>query len=243
MNSTTQNVDPSEIAKFSAQAHHWWDANGAFKPLHQLNPLRLQWVGQIQPIQNLHVLDVGCGGGILSESMAKAGAASVVGIDLAPASLQVAQLHALEVNVGNMQYRCISAEDMAEQHPAQFDVVTCMEMLEHVPNPASIVQACAKLVKPGGHVFFSSINRNLKSFLLAIVGAEYALNLLERGTHDYQKLIQPHELAAAARQAGLDLLQVKGMAYNPFTECFSLNADPSVNYLMATQRPTGDIAS
>ncbi|MCX7270113.1 MAG: bifunctional 2-polyprenyl-6-hydroxyphenol methylase/3-demethylubiquinol 3-O-methyltransferase UbiG, partial [Burkholderiales bacterium] len=194
----TQNVDPAELAKFSDLAHRWWDPNSEFRPLHQINPLRLDWINTLASIKNKQVLDVGCGGGILSDAMARAGA-TVTGIDLAGKSLKVAQLHALESQTPNVSYREISAEALAAETPAQFDVVTCMEMLEHVPDPASIVKACATLVKPGGWVFFSTLNRNPKSFLFAIIGAEYVLNLLPKGTHEYSRFIRPGELAAHCR--------------------------------------------
>ena len=195
------NVDTAELAKFSELAHRWWDVNSEFRPLHQINPLRLDWINNLSPIKGKAVLDVGCGGGILSDAMARAGA-TVTGIDLATKSLKVAQLHALETQTPNVTYREVSAEALATESPAQFDVVTCMEMLEHVPDPASIVQACAALVKPGGWVFFSTLNRNPKSFLFAIIGAEYVLNLLPKGTHEFAKFIKPSELAAHCRSAG-----------------------------------------
>jgi 2-polyprenyl-6-hydroxyphenyl methylase/3-demethylubiquinone-9 3-methyltransferase len=231
----TSNVDPSELAKFSDLAHRWWDVNSEFRPLHQINPLRLDWINGLAGIKDKRVLDVGCGGGILSDAMARAGA-HVTGIDLAVKSLKVAQLHALESQTPNINYREISAEDLAAESPAQFDVVTCMEMLEHVPDPASIVKACATLVKPGGWVFFSTLNRNPKSFLFAIIGAEYVLNLLPKGTHEYAKFIRPAELAAACRGAGLELKASKGLQYNPITRRYWLDHNTSVNYLMATRR-------
>jgi len=229
------NADPAELAKFSDLAHHWWDPESEFKPLHQINPLRLDWIHALADLNQKRVLDVGCGGGILADSMARKGA-DVTGIDLASKSLRVAQLHALETGTPNIQYREVSVEALAQEQPASFDVVTCMEMLEHVPDPASVVQACAQLVKPGGHVFFSSINRNLKSFLFAIVGAEYILNLLPRGTHEYAKMIRPSELARYGRQAGLELAGTRGMEYNPLTRRYWLSADTSVNYLVATRK-------
>jgi 2-polyprenyl-6-hydroxyphenyl methylase/3-demethylubiquinone-9 3-methyltransferase len=232
---TTSNVDPAELAKFSELAHRWWDPESEFRPLHQINPLRLDWINQLAPLQDRQVLDVGCGGGILTDAMARAGA-HATGIDLATKSLKVAQLHALEAQTPRVQYREISAEDLAAERPASFDVVTCMEMLEHVPDPASVVRACATLVKPGGWVFFSTLNRNPKSFLFAIVGAEYVLNLLPKGTHEYAKFIRPSELAAHCRDAGLTLTQTRGMEYNPFTRRYWLSDDTSVNYLLATRK-------
>lgn len=229
------NADPAELAKFSDLAHRWWDPESEFRPLHQINPLRLDWINTLAPLAGKHVLDVGCGGGILADAMARKGA-QVVGIDLASKALKVAQLHALEAQTPNVQYREISAEALALEQPAQFDVVTCMEMLEHVPDPASVVRACSTLVKPGGWVFFSTINRNAKAFLFAIVGAEYVLNLLPRGTHEFAKLIRPSELAAYSRQAGLQLLHTRGMQYNPLTQRYWMNTDTSVNYLFATQK-------
>ena len=232
----TQNVDPAELAKFSDLAHRWWDPNSEFRPLHQINPLRLDWINTLASIKNKQVLDVGCGGGILSDAMARAGA-TVTGIDLAGKSLKVAQLHAMESQTPNVSYREISAEALAAETPAQFDVVTCMEMLEHVPDPASIVKACATLVKPGGWVFFSTLNRNPKSFLFAIIGAEYVLNLLPKGTHEYARFIRPSELAAHCRAADLDLQATKGLQYNPITRRYWLDGDTSVNYMMATRLP------
>jgi 2-polyprenyl-6-hydroxyphenyl methylase / 3-demethylubiquinone-9 3-methyltransferase len=231
----SDNFDPAELAKFSDLAHRWWDTESEFRPLHQINPLRLGWIdGQI-PLKGLRVLDVGCGGGILADSMARKGA-EVLGIDLATKALKVAQLHALEAQTEGVQYREISAEALAAEQPGSFDVVTCMEMLEHVPDPSSIVKACAALVKPGGHVFFSTINRNAKAFLFAIVGAEYVLNMLPRGTHEYAKLVKPSELAGYCRASGLSLLQTRGMEYNPLTRHYWLSGDTSVNYLLATQK-------
>ena len=232
----TQNVDPAELAKFSDLAHRWWDPNSEFRPLHQINPLRLDWINTLASIKGKQVLDVGCGGGILSDAMARAGA-TVTGIDLAGKSLKVAQLHAMESQTPNVSYREISAEALAAETPAQFDVVTCMEMLEHVPDPASIVKACATLVKPGGWVFFSTLNRNPKSFLFAIIGAEYVLNLLPKGTHEYARFIRPGELAAHCRAADLDLQATKGLQYNPITRRYWLDGDTSVNYMMATRLP------
>ena len=230
------NVDTAELAKFSELAHRWWDVNSEFRPLHQINPLRLDWINNLSSIKGKAVLDVGCGGGILSDAMARAGA-TVTGIDLATKSLKVAQLHALETQTPNVNYREVSAEALAAEAPAQFDVVTCMEMLEHVPDPASIVKACAALVKPGGWVFFSTLNRNPKSFLFAIIGAEYVLNLLPKGTHEFAKFIKPSELAAHCRSAGLTLNATKGLQYNPITRRYWLDANTSVNYMIATQRP------
>ncbi len=234
--SNSVNADPAELAKFSDLAHRWWDPNSEFRPLHQINPLRLEWINGMAPLAGKQVLDVGCGGGILADAMARKGA-EVTGIDLATKALKVAQLHALEAQTPRVQYREISAEELAAQSPGQFDVVTCMEMLEHVPDPSSVVRACATLVKPGGWVFFSTINRNPKSFLFAIVGAEYVLNMLPRGTHEYAKLIRPSELAGYCRQAGLDLQATRGMEYNPLTRRYWLSADTSVNYLHATRKP------
>ncbi|AVS77718.1 bifunctional 3-demethylubiquinol 3-O-methyltransferase/2-polyprenyl-6-hydroxyphenol methylase [Paracidovorax avenae] len=235
MSSSTANVDPAELAKFSELAHRWWDLESEFRPLHEINPLRLGWIDGLAPLQGQRVLDVGCGGGILADAMARKGA-TVTGIDLATKSLKVAQLHALEAGTPNIQYREVSVEALAEESPASFDTVTCMEMLEHVPDPASVVQACARLVKPGGWVFFSTINRNAKAFLLAIVGAEYVLGMLPRGTHEYAKLIKPSELATACRAARLDVLQTRGMEYNPLTRRYALSGNTSVNYLMACRR-------
>ena len=230
------NADPAELAKFSELAHRWWDPESEFRPLHQINPLRLDWIQSLSPLTGQKVIDIGCGGGILADAMARAGA-TVTGIDLAGKALKVAQLHALEAETPNISYREISAEAMAQEAPGSFDTVTCMEMLEHVPDPSSVVRACAQLVKPGGWVFFSTLNRNLKSFMLAIVGAEYVLNMLPKGTHEYAKFIRPSELASHCRQAGLDVLHSRGMSYNPITRRYWLNEDTSVNYLFATRRP------
>jgi 2-polyprenyl-6-hydroxyphenyl methylase/3-demethylubiquinone-9 3-methyltransferase len=224
------NADPQELAKFSELAHRWWDPSSEFKPLHQINPLRLGWIESVVPLQGRTVLDVGCGGGILSEAMAALGA-RVKGIDLSEKALKVAMLHLLESRL-DVNYEEISAESLAQREAGQYDVLTCMEMLEHVPDPASTVGACAQLVKPGGHVFFSTINRNPKSYLLAVIGAEYVLRLLPRGTHDYAKFLKPSELARHCRAAGLTLKSVIGMSYNPLTKVYSLNDDASVNYLM-----------
>ena len=228
------NADPQEIQKFSDVAHHWWDINSEFRPLHEINPLRLEWINARAALNGKKVIDVGCGGGILAESMAKKGA-QVTGIDLSEKALGVADLHSLESGL-TIRYQHIAAEKMADQEPGAFDVVTCMEMLEHVPDPASIVAACAKLVKPGGYVFFSTLNRSPKSYLYAVLGAEYVLQILPKGTHDYAKFIKPAELATAIRQAGLELLTLRGMGYNPITKMYSLNADTSVNYLAACRR-------
>jgi 2-polyprenyl-6-hydroxyphenyl methylase/3-demethylubiquinone-9 3-methyltransferase len=233
--SKTNNFDPAELAKFSDLAHRWWDKESEFRPLHEINPLRLEWLDGLVALKGLRVLDVGCGGGILADSMARKGA-DVLGIDLASKALKVAQLHALEAQTQGVEYREISAEALAAEQPDSFDVVTCMEMLEHVPDPSSVVRACTALVKPGGHVFFSTINRNAKAFLFAIVGAEYLLNMLPRGTHEYGKLIKPSELASYCRSAGLDFVQAKGMEYNPLTRHYWLSANTSVNYLMATRK-------
>jgi 2-polyprenyl-6-hydroxyphenyl methylase/3-demethylubiquinone-9 3-methyltransferase len=232
---STPNVDPAELAKFSELAHRWWDPESEFRPLHQINPLRLDWINTLAPLSGKNVLDVGCGGGILTDAMARLGA-NALGIDLATKSLRVAQLHALEAQTPRVQYREVSAEDLAAEQPASFDVVTCMEMLEHVPDPASVVRACATLVKPGGWVFFSTLNRNPKSFLFAIVGAEYVLNLLPKGTHEYAKFLRPSELSGFCREAGLDVSQSRGMAYNPLTRRYWLNDETSVNYLLATRK-------
>jgi 2-polyprenyl-6-hydroxyphenyl methylase / 3-demethylubiquinone-9 3-methyltransferase len=231
------NADPKELAKFSELAHRWWDPSSEFKPLHRINPLRLDWIERVVGgFAGKQVLDVGCGGGILAESVARRGAASVLGIDLALKPLRVAELHALESGVGNVEYREVAAEALAAERPGSFDVVTCMEMLEHVPDPASIVAACAQLVRPGGQVFFSTINRNAKAFLFAIVGAEHVLRLLPKGTHEYAKFIRPSELAKACREAGLEVRQTRGMEYNPLTERYWLSDDTSVNYLFACDR-------
>ncbi len=224
------NADPQELAKFSDLAHRWWDPTSEFKPLHQINPLRLGWIDGIALLKGKSVLDVGCGGGILAEAMAALGA-QVKGIDLSDKALKVALLHLFESRL-EVSYDEISAEDLALCEAGKYDVLTCMEMLEHVPNPASTVSACAQLVKPGGQVFFSTINRNPKSYVLAVIGAEYILRLLPRGTHDYAKFLKPSELARYCRAAGLTLKSVIGMNYNPFTKIYSLNQDTSVNYLM-----------
>ena len=229
------NADPLELQKFSELAHRWWDPTSEFRPLHEINPLRLEWINALVPLAGKRVVDVGCGGGILAESIAKKGA-TVTGIDLSEKALKVADLHSLESGV-QVRYEMISAEDLATREAGQYDVVTCMEMLEHVPDPSAVVKACATLVKPGGHVFFSTINRNPKSYLFAIIGAEYVLRLLPRGTHDYAKFIKPAELSHFARAAGLEVKTIKGMTYNPITKIYSLNQDTDVNYLIACTRP------
>ena len=231
---TANNVDAGEISKFSELAHKWWDKDSEFKPLHEINPLRLNYIDQRAALNGKQVLDVGCGGGILSESMADLGA-DVTAIDLAEKSLKVARLHLLESGL-KVDYRCIAVEALASERPASFDSVTCMEMLEHVPDPASVVRACATLAKPGGWVFFSTINRNAKAFMFAILGAEYVLNLVPRGTHEYARLIRLSELAGYGRQAGLDIQATRGMEYNPLTRRYRLSADTSVNYLIATRK-------
>ena len=228
------NADPIEIEKFSLLAHRWWDANSEFKPLHEINPLRLEYIDQLAGLSGKTVLDVGCGGGILSESMAGMGA-HVTGIDLGDKALQVAKLHLLESGK-QVDYRKIAVEKFAAERPASFDVVTCMEMLEHVPDPQSIVRACAQLVRPGGYVFFSTLNRNPKSYLLAVIGAEYVLNMLTRGTHDYAKFLKPSELAQYCRDAGLSLSDIIGMSYNPLSKTYSLGKDTDVNYMVACRR-------
>jgi 2-polyprenyl-6-hydroxyphenyl methylase / 3-demethylubiquinone-9 3-methyltransferase len=232
----TKNADPAELAKFSDLAHRWWDLESEFRPLHQINPLRLDWIHSIAPLNNVRALDVGCGGGILADAMARKGA-EVLGIDLSSKALKVAQLHALQAQTPRVSYREISAEDLADELPGQFDVVTCMEMLEHVPSPASVVRACATMVRPGGWVFFSTLNRSAKSFLFAILGAEYLLNLLPRGTHEYAKMIRPSELANYCRSSTLDVLHTLGLEYNPLTRRYWLSSDTSVNYLFATRKP------
>ncbi len=224
------NADPQELAKFSELAHRWWDPSSEFKPLHEINPLRLGWIDGIAALNGKAVVDVGCGGGILAEAMSKLGA-RVKGIDLSEKALKVAMLHLYESRL-EVNYEEISAERLAEREAGQYDALTCMELLEHVPDPASTVGACAKLVKPGGHVFFSTINRNPKSYLFAVIGAEYILRLLPRGTHDYAKFLKPSELARHCRAAGLTLKSVIGMGYNPITKVYALNDDASVNYLM-----------
>jgi len=232
---TQSNVDAAEVAKFSDLAHRWWDQESEFKPLHQINPLRLSWIQETVSLSGKRVLDVGCGGGILSDAMARAGA-NVLGIDMSAKALGVAQLHALEVQTQGIAFREITAEDLAAEQPGQFDVVTCMEMLEHVPDPASVVKACAKLVKPGGHVFFSTINRNPKAFMLAIVGAEYVLGMLPKGTHEFAKFIKPSELAGFCRQADLVVERMRGLEHNPLSGRYWLSADTSVNYMVSTRK-------
>jgi 2-polyprenyl-6-hydroxyphenyl methylase/3-demethylubiquinone-9 3-methyltransferase len=234
--STTANIDHAEIDKFDQLASRWWDTNSEFKPLHEINPLRLDYIDDHASLAGKRVLDVGCGGGILAESMAARGA-DVTGIDMGEAPLEVARLHLLESGL-KVDYRNSTAEALAEDHAAAFDVVTCMEMLEHVPDPASVIRACATLVKPGGHVFLSTINRNPKSYLFAIVGAEYLLRMLPKGTHDYAKFIRPAELARWIRAAGLESKAMTGLAYNPLTGVYRLDPkDVDVNYMVATQRP------
>jgi 2-polyprenyl-6-hydroxyphenyl methylase/3-demethylubiquinone-9 3-methyltransferase len=230
------NVDAQELAKFSELAHRWWDRNSEFRPLHDINPLRLGWIDEVAGLRGKSVLDVGCGGGILAESMAQR-AAHVTGIDLAAKPLGVARLHALESGVRNVDYREVAAEALADEMPASFDVVTCMEMLEHVPDPASSVLSCARLLRPGGWAFFSTLNRNAKSFLFGIVGAEYLLQLLPKGTHEYARFIRPSELARWCRDAGLTVHDSRGMQYNPLTQRYRLSGDTSVNYLMACRKP------
>ena len=228
------NVDQSEIAKFSALAHRWWDQNSEFKPLHAINPLRLGWIKSFVELNGRCALDVGCGGGILAEALAQSGA-QTTGIDLSEKALKVAELHALESGV-QVHYQAISAEALALTEPASFDVVTCMEMLEHVPDPASVVKACASLAKPGATLFFSTLNRNPKSYLFAIICAEYLLRLLPKGTHDYRKFITPSELGHFVRDAGLEIIGIKGLSYNPITQIYSLTNDTAVNYLIATRK-------
>jgi 2-polyprenyl-6-hydroxyphenyl methylase/3-demethylubiquinone-9 3-methyltransferase len=230
------NVDPQELAKFSELAHRWWDPDSEFRPLHQINPLRLEWIDSLAHLKGQRALDVGCGGGILAEAMARR-ASHVTGVDLATRPLGVARLHAMESGVENIEYREIAAEALAAEAPGRFDVVTCMEMLEHVPDPSSVVRACATLVRPGGWVFFSTLNRNPKSFLFAIIGAEYVLRLLPKGTHEYARFIRPSELARWTRESGLTLEGSKGMEYNPLTRRYRLSGDTSVNYLFACRRP------
>ena len=230
------NADPQELAKFSDLAHRWWDKESEFRPLHQINPLRLDWIESHVRVAGKRALDIGCGGGILSDAMARRGA-DVLGIDLAGKALKVAQLHALEASTSNVEYREVSAEALAAEAPQQFDVVTCMEMLEHVPDPSSIVAACSALVKPGGWVFFSTLNRNAKAFLFAIVGAEHVLKLLPKGTHEYAKFIRPSELFQWCRHSDLRPSDTRGMEYNPITRRYWMSADTSVNYLVACRAP------
>lgn len=234
MNEAAVNVDPTELQKFASLAHRWWDPTSEFKPLHEINPLRLDYIDHIVGLQGKRVIDVGCGGGILSESMALRGA-NVTGIDLGDKALKVAQLHRLETGV-SLDYRLISVEDIAEEQPESYDAVVCMEMLEHVPDPAAVVNACAKLAKPGADIFFSTLNRNPKSYLFAVIGAEYVLNMLPKGTHEYDRFIKPSELASWARAAGLEIIGYKGMSYNPLTQVYSLGADVSVNYILHARK-------
>ena len=229
------NADPKELAKFSELAHRWWDPAGEFRPLHQINPLRLAWIEGKASLAGKHVLDVGCGGGILAEAMARSGA-RVKGIDLAEKPLKVAELHRLESGVA-VDYEAASAEELAAREPGRYDVVTCLEVLEHVPDPSSTVRACAALVRPGGRLFFATINRNPKSYLFAIVGAEYVLGLLPKGTHDYAKLIKPSELARWCRSGGLEVEGLVGMTYNPLTRVYALGRDTDVNYMLHAVRP------
>lgn len=235
-NPLSQNIDRSEIAKFEALASRWWDKESEFKPLHDINPLRANWIDERSPVAGKNVLDVGCGGGILAESMAQRGA-KVTGIDMGEAPLAVAQLHSLETGI-TVDYQRCTAEEMASQHAGKYDVVTCLEMLEHVPDPSSVINACTNLVKPGGHVYFSTINRNPKAYLFAVLGAEYLLRLLPKGTHDYSKFIRPSELCNWVRDAGLELQTMTGMTYNPFTKHYRLNEkDVDVNYMIYAQKP------
>ena len=229
------NADPRELAKFSDLAHRWWDPESDFRPLHQINPLRLDWIDGLAQLQGKRVVDVGCGGGILAESMARRGA-DVLGIDLAAKPLKVAQLHAIEAAAPRIEYREVAVEALADEMPGRFDVVTCMEMLEHVPDPESVVAACARLARPGGWAFFSTINRNAKAFAFAILGAEHVLRLLPKGTHEYAKFLRPSELAGWCREASLDLAATRGLEYNPLTRRYRLSADTSVNYLVACRK-------
>jgi len=234
--SATDNLDPDEISKFEAMAQKWWDPNSEFKPLHAINPLRLGYIAERAPLNGSNVLDIGCGGGLLTEAMAKEGA-RVTGIDMGEMPLQIAKLHLHESNL-DIRYERSTAEDYALQHPGQFDVVTCLEMLEHVPDPSSVINACHTLLKPGGQLFLSTINRNPKSYLFAIIGAEYVLQLLPRGTHDFDKFIKPSELASAIRAESLDLKDICGMTYNPITQVYKLGPDTDVNYLMHAEKPS-----
>jgi 2-polyprenyl-6-hydroxyphenyl methylase/3-demethylubiquinone-9 3-methyltransferase len=231
----TTNVDPAELEKFSELAHRWWDPQSEFRPLHEINPLRLDYIDRHASLAGKQVLDVGCGGGILAEAMAVRGA-HVTGIDLADKPLKVAQLHLLESGQ-KVDYRRIAVEELAMEAPASFDVVTCMEMLEHVPDPAAVVHACSTLLKPGGNAFFATLNRNPKSYLFAIIGAEYVLNMLPRGTHEYERFIKPSELSATCRRAGLEIIDLIGMTYNPFTKVYALGTDTDVNYILSTSKP------
>ena len=230
------NADPQELNKFGDLAHRWWDPQGEFKPLHAINPLRLDWIDRLAPLRGRRVLDVGCGGGILAEAMAQRGA-QVTGIDLAAKPLKVARLHALDTGAQGLEYLEVAAEELALQRPGAFDTVTCMEMLEHVPQPDSVVRACATMARPGAHLFFSTIHRSIKAFAFAIVGAEHVLRLLPKGTHEYARFIRPSELARACRAAGLDVIDLKGMQYNPLTSRYWLSGDTSVNYLLACNKP------
>ena len=234
MATTYQNADPAELAKFGELAHRWWDPQGEFRPLHDLNPLRLGWIDGLAGLAGKRVLDIGCGGGILSEAMARLGA-SVTGIDLSEKPLKVAQLHLLESGL-SVDYQLFSAEEFSVLHSGEFDAITCMELLEHVPDPASTVAACARLVKPGGHVFFSTINRNPKSYLFAVIGAEYLLKMLPKGTHDYARFIKPSELSRWCRGAGLEPVELKGMTYNPLLKSYSLNQNTDVNYMLVAEK-------
>ncbi len=236
MQQNTINKDPAEIEKFSQLAHKWWDMDSEFRPLHEINPLRLKYITEYADLANQKVLDVGCGGGILTEALAKSGSDTVTGIDLAEKSLQVAKLHALETELGNVNYQCIPVEELAESQPASFDVVTCMEMIEHVPDPASVVRACSTLAKSGSMVFFSTINRNPKAYLQAVLGAEYVLRLLPRGTHDYKKFVTPAELTRMCRQVGLEVINYSGLTYNPLSKSYRLTDKIDVNYMIACRK-------
>lgn len=231
------NADASELDKFASHAHHWWDSSGPLHTLHAINPLRLDWISSIAPVRGARIVDVGCGGGLLSEGLAKAGAASVLGIDLASKSIKVAQLHAMEAGLANLQYQTVSAEELATQQAGQHDMVTCMEMLEHVPDPASIVQACADLVRPGGWVLFSTINQSPKAFLHAILGAEYLLGMVPKGTHEFAKLIPPATLAGMCRSSGLDVHSMTGLTYSPLSQRYRLTPSVEVNYFLAARKP------
>ena len=232
---TTHNVDPSEIRKFEDLATRWWDRNGEFKPLHDINPIRLNYINTGSPLSGKKVVDIGCGGGILSESMVRAGA-TVTGIDMGKAPLSVARLHAMEEDL-EIDYQQITAEQHAAENPASYDIITCMEMLEHVPDPSSVINACMQLVKPGGSIYFSTINRNAKAFIFAIVGAEYVMKLLPKGTHEYGKFIRPSELDVWARQAGLELISIEGITFNPLTNMFRSSRNVDVNYMVHYKRP------